>query len=76
MKQATSLCFCSVKHEYEKPFQPENPQITTCNEATKQFAANLQMPQEVNESDEILFTYDVKFQVKVLHYAHVFRTRF
>lgn len=66
IKQATSLRFCSVKHESEKPFQPENPQFTTCNEASKQFATNLQTPQEVNENDEIFFTYDVKFQVKVL----------
>jgi hypothetical protein len=57
----------SVKHEYDLPFNKEKPQFLTCNANTKTFVDGTRPHQEVKENEEIIFTYDVTFQVyKVL----------
>lgn len=54
---------CSVKHEYEQPWDPEKPQLTTCNANTKHYVSGVNTPQEVGEGKEVIFTYDVNFEV-------------
>ncbi|KAH7281887.1 hypothetical protein KP509_35G001000 [Ceratopteris richardii] len=59
----------SVKHEYNKPDNDEKPKLFTCNPETKQFVTGQQPPQEVKENEEIVFTYDVKFQTSDVKWA-------
>lgn len=55
----------SVKHEYEGTWS-ENTRLTTCDPHSKHTVVNSNSPQEVEEKKEIIFTYDVEFQVRFL----------
>ncbi|GLJ13943.1 hypothetical protein SUGI_0222870 [Cryptomeria japonica] len=59
----------SVKHEYEKPWNDEKPHLTTCDPNTKRTVSNTDIPQEVVEDTEIIFTYDVSFQDSPVKWA-------
>ncbi len=52
----------SVKHEYEGKWDGKN-RLTTCDPHAKHTVVNSNSPQEVEEKKEIIFTYDVDFQV-------------
>lgn len=52
----------SINHEY-KEWDEKNPQVTTCNENTKNLVPGSTVPQEVEKDKEVIFTYDVSFQV-------------
>ncbi|KAM1021796.1 hypothetical protein ACFX2I_042847 [Malus domestica] len=52
----------SVKHEYEGKWN-DWTRLTTCNPHSKHTVVNANSPQEVAENQEIVFTYDVEFQV-------------
>ena len=64
LKFGHDMFACSVKHEYDKPFDKEKAQLT-CN--PKLF------PQEVKDEEEIIFTYDVKFKVELITYLNLSR---
>ena len=53
----------SVKHDYEGKWNEGNTQLSTCNPHTKQMVVNSNNPQDVEDKREIIFTYDVDFQV-------------
>ena len=53
----------SVKHEYEGKWE-EKTRLTTCDPHAKHTVVNSNTPQEVEEGKEIIFTYDVEFQVR------------
>jgi transmembrane 9 superfamily protein 2/4 len=53
---------CSVKHEYEGEWD-ENTRLTTCDPHAKKIISGTEPPQEVEDKKEIIFTYDVEFQV-------------
>ena len=53
---------CSVKHEYEGEWN-EKTRLTTCDPHAKRAVTSSESPQEVDEKKEIIFTYDVEFQV-------------
>ncbi|KMZ59735.1 Transmembrane 9 superfamily protein member [Zostera marina] len=53
----------SVKHEY-KIWDDKNPKLLTCNLETK-----TQIPQEVVEDEEVIFTYDVTFKESEIKWA-------
>lgn len=55
----------SVKHEFDNP----SNKLFTCNPDTKQLVTGQQPPQEVKENEEIVFTYDVKFQASDVKWA-------
>uniref|UniRef100_A0A0C9S5C7 Transmembrane 9 superfamily member n=1 Tax=Wollemia nobilis TaxID=56998 RepID=A0A0C9S5C7_9CONI len=59
----------SVKHEYENPWQTENPQLITCNANTKRYVTGADTFQEVDEGKEVIFTYDVNFEESHLKWA-------
>lgn len=59
----------SVQHEYEKPFNKEKPEFITCNANTKRLVDGSRPPQEVKENEEIIFTYDVKFEPSLIKWA-------
>ncbi|XP_039164165.1 transmembrane 9 superfamily member 8-like [Eucalyptus grandis] len=50
----------SVKHEYEGTWN-ENTRLTTCDPHARDTVVNANSLQEVEESKEIIFTYDVEF---------------
>lgn len=62
-------CFgFSVKHEYEGNWNDKNTRLTTCDPHAKHTVVNSNSPQEVDDGREIVFTYDVEFQVRSLLY--------
>ena len=52
----------SVKHDYEGQWD-ENTRLTTCDPHARKLVSGSESPQEVEENKEIIFTYDVEFQV-------------
>lgn len=52
----------SIKHEY-KEWNDKNPQVTTCNQNTKNLILGGVIPQDVDTDKEIIFSYDVSFKV-------------
>ncbi|KAA0035074.1 hypothetical protein IC582_003794 [Cucumis melo] len=50
----------SVKHAYEDSWT-ENTRLTTCDPHAKRLVTNSETPQEVEEKNEIIFTYDVEY---------------
>lgn len=50
----------SVKHAYEDSWT-ENTRLTTCDPHAKRMVTNSETPQEVEEKNEIIFTYDVEY---------------
>ncbi|GLJ04674.1 hypothetical protein SUGI_0001060 [Cryptomeria japonica] len=59
----------SVKHEYEQPWDPENPHLITCNANTKRYVLSSDAPQEVEEGKEVIFSYDVSFKDSPVKWA-------
>ena len=55
-------CLSSINHEY-KEWDEKNPQVTTCNQNTKNIIQGSTVPQEVDKDKDIVFTYDVSFKV-------------
>jgi len=53
----------SVKHEYESPWDPKNPSLTTCNPGRMIAVSHSLPPQPAEEGSEVVFTYDVKWSV-------------
>lgn len=53
----------SVKHEFEGEWKNENTRLTTCDPHAKRLVTNSETPQEVEDKKDIIFTYDVEFQV-------------
>lgn len=53
----------SVKHEFEGDWKNENTRLTTCDPHAKRLVTSSETPQEVEEKKDVIFTYDVEFQV-------------
>lgn len=51
-----------MKHEYEGEWN-EKTRLITCDPHAKRTVTNSESPQEVEDKREIIFTYDVEFQV-------------
>ncbi|CAK9175733.1 unnamed protein product [Ilex paraguariensis] len=58
----------SVKHEYEGQWN-ENTRLTTCDPHAQRTVSSSNSPQEVEDKQEIIFTYDVKFQESNVKWA-------
>nr|GMD04284.1 transmembrane 9 superfamily member 9-like [Ipomoea batatas] len=58
----------SVKHEYEGEWSA-NTRLTTCDPHAKRTVSNSNSPQEVENKQEIIFTYDVEFQESEVKWA-------
>ena len=54
----------SVKHDYEGKWDEKTTRLLTCDPHAKRAVTNSDSPQEVEENKEIIFTYDVEFQVR------------
>ncbi|GFZ04257.1 transmembrane nine 7 [Actinidia rufa] len=58
----------SINHEY-KEWDEKNPQLTTCNQNTKNIIQGSAVPQEVDTNKEVVFTYDVSFKESDVKWA-------
>lgn len=56
------FCESSVRHEYEGEWSGKT-RLTTCDPHAKRMVTSSESPQEVDDKKEIIFTYDVDFQV-------------
>lgn len=59
----------SVKHEYEQPWDNVKAHLTTCDPNTKHTVSNSEIPQEVVEDKEVIFTCDVTFRESPMKWA-------
>lgn len=76
------MCFflCSVKHQYDGEWS-DDTRLTTCDPHAKKLVAGVDPPQEIEDKNEIIFTYDVEFQVnsyknRDMKYEHKFKILF
>ncbi|KAL9314387.1 hypothetical protein ACSQ67_019839 [Phaseolus vulgaris] len=58
----------SVKHGYEGEWD-NGTRLTTCDPHAKKLVSGSELPQEVEDKKEIIFTYDVEFQESNLKWA-------
>lgn len=58
---------CSVKHEYEGQWSGNKTRLSTCDPHARRSVVNSDAPQEVEANKDIIFTYDVDFQVRLDH---------
>ncbi|KAK4757773.1 hypothetical protein SAY87_019074 [Trapa incisa] len=58
----------SIKHEYEGQWN-DNTRLKTCDPHSKHTVVNSNTPQEVEENNEIIFTFDVEFQESEVKWA-------
>lgn len=56
----------SIKHEYEGEWNDKTTRLTTCDPHAKRTVVNSDSPQEVGDKMEIIFTYDVDFEVSTI----------
>ncbi|KAE9601726.1 hypothetical protein Lal_00040640 [Lupinus albus] len=59
----------SVKHEYEGEWNGKN-RLTTCDPHAKKIVSGSESPQQVEDKDEIIFTYDVEFMASDVKWAY------
>lgn len=53
----------SVKHEFEGEWNGNKTRLTTCDPHSKRLVTNSDTPQEVEANKDIIFTFDVDFEV-------------
>ncbi|KAH6790920.1 Endomembrane protein 70 protein family [Perilla frutescens var. frutescens] len=58
----------SVKHEYEGKWS-EDSRLTTCDPHAQRIVTSSSSPQEVEDKQEVIFTYDVTFQESDVKWA-------
>ena len=52
-----------MKHKYDGKWDPEKPELKTCNPSNMKYVTEKDTKQEVKDNEEIIFTYDVVFKV-------------
>jgi len=57
----------SVKHEYEGEWNEGNTRLTSCDPHARRLVTSSNNPQEVENKQEIIFSYDVQFEVTYGH---------
>lgn len=53
----------NIKHEYKGKWKDRNTRLSTCDPISKVTVINSNGPQVVEEGKEIIFTYDIEYQV-------------
>ena len=56
--------FASVKHQIDDKWNGVDTRLSTCDPHASKFVINSDSPQEVEADKEIIFTYDVRFEVR------------
>lgn len=60
-------CYGSIKHQLDDKWDGVNTRLSTCDPHANKLVTSSDSPQEVEAGKEIIFTYDVHFEVLVLH---------
>jgi hypothetical protein len=55
----------SIKHQFDGKWNDANTRLSTCDPHDSKFVINSETPQEVEVGKDIIFTYDVRFEVLV-----------
>ena len=53
----------SVQHKYDGTWNPDKPDLTTCSPGSMKSVSDKDDPQEIKEGKEVIFTYDVVYEV-------------
>jgi len=56
----------SINHQFEGQWNDKNTRLITCDPHASKLVTNSDTPQEVESGKEIIFTYDVGFEVMFL----------
>jgi len=56
--------FASIKHQVDDKWNGVDTRLSTCDPHASKFVINSDNPQEVETDKEIIFTYDVRFEVR------------
>ena len=54
----------SVEHQFDGEWKNENMRLTTCDPHARRAVTSSESPQVVEEKKDVIFTYDVAFEVK------------
>lgn len=70
-----TLCYtygASINHQFEGQWNDKNTRLITCDPHASKLVTNSDTPQEVEAGKEIIFTYDVGFEVIFLTASPLF----
>ncbi|KAK9682878.1 hypothetical protein RND81_10G103500 [Saponaria officinalis] len=59
----------SVKHDYEGEWKEEKTRLSSCDPHARRLVTSSNNPQEVEDKQEIIFTYDVSFEESEVKWA-------
>jgi transmembrane 9 superfamily protein 2/4 len=59
----------SIKHQFDGKWNDANTRLSTCDPHDSKFVDNSETPQEVEVGKDIIFTYDVRFEVLILFFV-------
>lgn len=54
----------SVQHKYDGRWSDDKPSLTTCNPGSMKAVSDQDDPQQIKAGKEVIFTYDVNYEVK------------
>ena len=55
----------SVQHKYDGTWNLDKPDLSTCNPGSMKYVSDKDEPQEVKEGKDVIFTYDVVYEVRL-----------
>ena len=55
----------SVQHKYDGSWNEDKPALSTCNPGSMKYVSDKDDPQEMKEGKEVIFTYDVVYEVRL-----------
>ncbi len=53
----------SIQHKYDGTWNEDKPDLSTCNPGSMKYVSDKDDPQETKEGKEVIFTYDVVYEV-------------
>ena len=59
----------SVQHKFEGTWNLDKPVLSTCNPGSMKYVSDKDEPQEVKEGKDVIFTYDVVYEVRLPPHA-------
>lgn len=57
----------SIQHKYDGTWDEDKADLSTCNPGSMKYVSDKDDPQEMKEGKEVIFTYDVVYEVSYKH---------
>ena len=57
----------SIQHKYDGTWNEDKADLSTCNPGSMKYVSDKDDPQEMKEGKEVIFTYDVVYEVSYKH---------